>query len=90
MTLEPSANPGYLFVNILLILVSIFLGRRVFIVFGGIGTFTYLAFIAYEFFEDSLLFPFVLSPHRDRHHRAWDTLSKEFSEDQRMDNSIYT
>jgi hypothetical protein len=34
---------------------------RVFIVFGSLGVFGYVGHLAWEIFEDSLMFPFVLS-----------------------------
>lgn len=37
------------------------LDRRVLIVFGSLGVFGYVGHLAWEIFEDSLLFPFVLS-----------------------------
>jgi hypothetical protein len=42
-------------------MLSIWLGRRVFMVFGGLGVFGYLGYLSYHVFEDSLLFPFALS-----------------------------
>ena len=44
-----------------LILLSVLLQRRVFVVFGAFGVFDYVGHLAWEIFEDSLLFPFVLS-----------------------------
>jgi hypothetical protein len=51
----------YAAVNLLMVFVSVLLNRRVFIVFGAIGLFSYVGHLAWEIFEDSLLFPFVLS-----------------------------
>lgn len=51
----------YLCINLLLIAVGSALGRRVFVVFGGIGAAGYLGYLAYHVFEDSLLFPFALT-----------------------------
>jgi hypothetical protein len=51
----------YCLINIGLILLSVLLDRRVFIVFGSLGVFGYLSHLAYRVFKDSLLFPFVLS-----------------------------
>lgn len=51
----------YCLVNISLMLLSVLLERRVFIVFGAAGVFMYLSHLAYEVFKDSLLFPFALS-----------------------------
>jgi len=51
----------YGLINAGLILVSVLLQRRVFIVFGAAGVFGYVGHLAWEIFENSLLFPFVLS-----------------------------
>jgi hypothetical protein len=47
--------------NLSLILVSAFLGRRVFAVFGTIGIALFLGDLASKVFGDSMLFPFALS-----------------------------
>ena len=52
---------AYCLINIGLIGLSVFLGRRVYAVFGVIGVMVYLGHLAYEVFKDSLLFPFALS-----------------------------
>lgn len=52
---------GYLGVNLAMIVVGAVLTRRVFVVFGGLGTAGYLGHLAYDVFEDSLLFPFALT-----------------------------
>jgi hypothetical protein len=51
----------YFCINLLLIGVGATLARRVFIVFGGLGVAGYLGHLAHDVFEDSLLFPFVLT-----------------------------
>jgi hypothetical protein len=51
----------YGLINLGLVLLSVLLQRRVFIVFGSLGVFGYIGHLAWEIFEDSLLFPFVLS-----------------------------
>ena|SRR5215211_2532260 len=51
----------YGLVNLGLVLLSVLLQRRVFIVFGSLGVFGYVGHLAWEIFEDSLVFPFVLS-----------------------------
>ncbi len=48
-------------INVGLMLLSVLLDRRVFLVFGAAGIFIYLGHLAWDLFEDSLLFPFVLS-----------------------------
>ena len=48
-------------INLGLILLSVVLKRRVFVVFGAIGVFAYTAHLADELFAESALFPFVLS-----------------------------
>lgn len=51
----------YCLINLGLVLLSVLLKRRVFIVFGAMGVFVYLSHLAYAVFEDSLLFPFALT-----------------------------
>jgi len=51
----------YCLINIALMLLSVLLDRRVFIVFGALGVFGYLGHLAHSVFENSLLFPFALS-----------------------------
>jgi hypothetical protein len=51
----------YCLINIALIFCSLALRRRTFIVFGALGLFGYLSHLAYRVFENSLLFPVVLS-----------------------------
>ena len=51
----------YCLINLGLMLLSVILGRKVFMVFGAIGVFGYLSHLAYSVFEDSLLFPFALT-----------------------------
>lgn len=51
----------YCLINIILILVSILLQRKVFLIFGGIGVFAYISSLFFRYFSDSILFPFVLS-----------------------------
>jgi hypothetical protein len=52
---------GYALVNVVLILLSVFLIRRVFLVFGALGLMTYLGHLASTLFADSLLFPVALT-----------------------------
>lgn len=51
----------YCLINIGLLGISLFAGRRVYAVFGVIGIMVYLGHLAYEVFKDSMLFPFALS-----------------------------
>jgi hypothetical protein len=51
----------YCLLNVGLLLVSIFLSRRVYAVFGTLGIAIYLGYLAGKVFKDSLLFPFALS-----------------------------
>lgn len=55
------AKAAYAFINLVLILLSVFLGRRAYAVFGAAGIAFYLGDIAHRLFEESLLFPFALS-----------------------------
>jgi len=51
----------YCLINLGLILLSVLLKRKVFMVFGAIGVFGYLSHLAYTIFKDALLFPFALT-----------------------------
>ena len=51
----------YCMLNVLLMLVSVWLSRRVFMVFGALGVFGYLGYLSYDVFQDSMMFPFALS-----------------------------
>ena len=51
----------YGLISLALVMLSVFLQRRVFIVFGSLGVFGYVGHLAWEIFEDSLVFPFVRS-----------------------------
>lgn len=51
----------YCLINLGLIVLSVLLERRAFIVFGALGVFGYLGHLAWQVFEDSLLFPFALT-----------------------------
>jgi hypothetical protein len=55
------AKALYCLINVALILLSVFLMRRAYALFGGIGVSLYLGHLASRVFEDSLLFPFALS-----------------------------
>lgn len=50
----------YCMINILLIICSVFLNRRVFAIFGALGVLGYLGHLAFSIFADSLGFPLVL------------------------------
>jgi hypothetical protein len=47
--------------NAVLLMVAVFMGRRVYAVFGTLGIAFYLGHLADKVFKDSLLFPFALS-----------------------------
>jgi hypothetical protein len=51
----------YLLLNVALIVLSVLLERRVFLVFGSLGVFGYLGYESWNTFKDSLAFPFALS-----------------------------
>lgn len=57
-TLQKAA---YCAMNVGFLFLAVFLGRRVFAVFGTIGIAMYLGDLAEKVFKDSMLFPFVLS-----------------------------
>lgn len=52
---------AYAAINLVLVLLSVLLERRAFLPFGLVGVFLYAGHLAWEIFEDSMLFPFVLS-----------------------------
>ena len=51
----------YCLLNVCFMIVSVWLKRRVFIVFGALGVFGYLGYLSYHVFSDSVIFPFALS-----------------------------
>ena len=51
----------YLLINVGLLGLSLFLDRRVYAVFGGLGVATYLGQLAFNTFKDMILFSFALS-----------------------------
>jgi hypothetical protein len=55
------AKAAYCLINVGLIGFSVFIGRRVYAVLGVIGIMTYLGDLAWRVFENSVLFPYLLS-----------------------------
>lgn len=55
------AKLGYCLIHLALIVISLVLRRRVFLVFGALGVFGYLCDEAYTYFRNSVAFPFALS-----------------------------
>ena len=51
----------YCLINVFLILLSVLLRRRVFVIFGAMGVIGYLGHLSYTVFRDSLLFPIAVS-----------------------------
>lgn len=51
----------YLCINLLMLVIGAMLSRRVFAVFGGLGSAGYVGHLAYEVFKDSMMFPVVLT-----------------------------
>lgn len=51
----------YCLINLGLIILAVFLQRRVFVVFGALGVFGYLGHLSYNVFKNSFLFPMALS-----------------------------
>jgi hypothetical protein len=51
----------YCLIDLGLMLLSVILRRKVFMVFGAFGVFSYLSYLAYSIFQNSLMFPFVLT-----------------------------
>jgi len=52
---------AYCAINVVLIVLSVLLRQRSFIVFGALGVLGYLGHLSYRVFNDSLLFPIVLT-----------------------------
>lgn len=48
-------------ISVFIVLSAVALNRKVLLVFGGLGIFGYLSYLAYSIFNNSILFPFVLS-----------------------------
>jgi hypothetical protein len=61
LELSEFGNFIYLLINLGLILLSVFLQRTVFLIFGGIGVFIYVTGIFSKYFSNSISFPIVLS-----------------------------
>jgi hypothetical protein len=51
----------YCLINMALVVLAVFLGRRIYAVFGALGISFYLGYLSAEVFQDSLLFPLALS-----------------------------
>jgi hypothetical protein len=51
----------YCAINLALIVLSVLLRQRSFVVFGALGVLGYLGYLSYRVFEDSLLFPVALT-----------------------------
>ena len=52
---------AYLCINIILVIISVLFKRKVFLVFGSLGIYGYLYHLSSIVFQDSMLFPLVLS-----------------------------
>lgn len=65
LTMQESGNEigkaAYCAVNVGLVVLSVYLMRRAYAVFGAIGVTTYLGYLSSVVFSDSILFPFALS-----------------------------
>ena len=55
------ARFSYFMINLALIAVAVFLRRRTFLVFGGVGVFGYIGYLASDLFQDEILFTLALS-----------------------------
>jgi len=51
----------YCLINVVLMLASVLLRRKVFIIFGSMGVFGYLGHLSWSVFQNSMMFPFVLT-----------------------------
>jgi len=54
-------GPIYCLIHLVLMGLAVALRRTVFMVFGGLGIWCYLGYLSYSVFEDSLLFPIILT-----------------------------
>lgn len=63
-SLDTGSELGRLFyclINLFLMILSVILNRRVFIVFGSFGVFGYLGYLSHSLFRDSVFYPFGLT-----------------------------
>lgn len=51
----------YFLINVLFMGVAVFLQRKVFLLFGAVGSFGYIGYLSADVFADSMAFPFVLT-----------------------------
>lgn len=51
----------YLLINLAMIFISILIGTKILVIFGGVGIYIYLFYLAEKFFGDSIFFPFAVS-----------------------------
>jgi len=51
----------YMCINLTLILIGVILSRKVFVLFGALGFFIYVSHLAFRVFQDSYLFPIILT-----------------------------
>lgn len=51
----------YFLISLLMMFTSVFLKRKVLLIFGAIGVFSYFGHLAYDLFENSILFSFALT-----------------------------
>ncbi len=58
---DPLRKAVYFVINLALIFSGVTIGRRVFVVFGGLGVACYLGDLSYTVFKDSMMFPFALT-----------------------------
>lgn len=61
VTVEGVGGVGYLALSLAFLGAALLVERKTFMVFGGIGLFLYLGRLTFEVFQDSLLFPLVLT-----------------------------
>lgn len=51
----------YFCINLVMIFIGVILNRKVFVVFGAIGSCFYIGYLAFQVFKDSYFFPFALT-----------------------------
>jgi hypothetical protein len=51
----------YCLINVAMVVLSVFLGRRIYAVFGALGISLYLGYLAFDVFDNAFMFSFVLT-----------------------------
>lgn len=51
----------YLLIYLAMLVVGILIRRKVFVIFGAMGIISYMSYLAYKVFEDSMIFPLIVT-----------------------------